>query len=156
MHSEIQVRCVGRLQETWHKEAVHMYATRCSPFGKLTVLEVKEGHGGSAKPDVAKTLKNEAADLLDKLPKDALLVALDEHGTKKSTADFAQWLAGHSDRPLVFVIGGSWGLDQTVLDRADMTLSLGAMTLPHALARIVLMEQIYRADMINGGRKYHK
>lgn len=133
-----------------------MYATRYSPFGKLAMTEAKEGHGGSAKPDVAKTLKNEATELLDKLPKDALVIALDERGSKKSTADLAKWLTDHADRPLVFCIGGSWGLDQSVLDRADLTMSLGPMTLPHALARIVLLEQIYRASMINAGRKYHK
>ncbi len=135
-----------------------MYLTRCSLFGKIDILEVAEGHQGSSKPDVQKTKKREAEDLLKNLPKDAYLIALDEHGKQLSSEDFSKDLAREAGlgRPVVFFIGGSWGLDDAVLTKTDLKLSFGKITLPHSLARVVLVEQIYRALMISEGRSYHK
>ncbi|MFA6100231.1 MAG: 23S rRNA (pseudouridine(1915)-N(3))-methyltransferase RlmH [Patescibacteria group bacterium] len=158
MKTHLQVRSVGKPQEPWGKEAINMYATRCSLFGKIELIEVAEGHGGSAKPNIAKARQIEAQSLLNKLPKDAYLVALDENGRQFSSQEFSVLLEREAStgRSIIFLIGGSWGLDDEVLKKADLKLSLGKMTLPHSLARIVLLEQIYRAQTIIAGRTYHK
>ncbi|MDD5726687.1 MAG: 23S rRNA (pseudouridine(1915)-N(3))-methyltransferase RlmH [Patescibacteria group bacterium] len=158
MKTHIQVRSVGKAQELWGKEAINMYATRCSLFGKIELIEVAEGHEGSVKPNLAKAKQTEAESLLNKLPKDAYLIALDEGGKQLDSQEFSSTLEREAStgRPVVFIIGGSWGLDNEVLKTADLKLSLGKITLPHTLARIVLLEQIYRAQMISAGREYHK
>jgi 23S rRNA (pseudouridine1915-N3)-methyltransferase len=110
------------------------------------------------KPDVEKTRRTEAESLLKGIPNQAFVVAVDETGRTFSSNTFAEQIHAWSEggRTLVFLIGGSWGLDTTVRDRADTVLSLGSMTLPHLLARIVLLEQLYRAETILAGKTYHK
>lgn len=139
-------------------QAINMYTTRCSLFGKIEALEMAEGHGESAKPNITKAKTNEAERLLKNLPNDACIIALDEHGKELDSVGFSLLIEnkGANGQPLVFLIGGSWGLDDSVLKKAHATLSLGKITLPHSLARIVLLEQIYRAQMIIAGREYHK
>jgi 23S rRNA (pseudouridine1915-N3)-methyltransferase len=158
MKTHIQVRSIGKPQEAWNKEAINMYATRCSLFGKLEVLEMPEGHQNSTKPNLQKAKQQEAESLLKNLPKDAFLIALDEHGKQLTSEDFSATLTKEASlgRSIVFFIGGSWGLDDGVIKKANLSLSLGKITLPHSLARIVLLEQIYRALMISEGRAYHK
>ncbi len=158
MKMKVQIRCVGRVQEPWHKEAIHMYATRCEPFGGFEVMEAKEGQSGAQNPDVPRAMKTEAEHLLKNLPDHTYTIALDQGGKTLTSEELSRTLAdqARAGRSVAFFIGGSWGLDKTVLDRADMTLSLGRITLPHSLARVVLAEQVYRANMIIEGRKYHK
>jgi len=158
MKTHIQVRSVGKAQEQWSKEAINMYATRCSLFGKIELIELAEGHEGSAKPNLAKAKQAEAQSLLNKLPKDAYLIALDEGGKQPSSLEFSAALEREAStgKTIVFIIGGSWGLDESLLKQANLKFSLGKLTLPHSLARIVLLEQIYRAQMISAGREYHK
>lgn len=154
----IQIRTIGKAQEPWHTQAIHSYLTRLSPFARVEVVELPEGHGKSAKPDPAKTRETEAVALLKNLPKGSTVIALDEHGLNLDVQAFAKkyeaWTEG--GRPLVFLTGGSWGLDQSVLARADASLSFGKQTLPHLLARIVLLEQLYRAETVLHGKTYHK
>ena len=104
-----------------------------------------------------KTIEAEA--LLAAVPEEALVVALDEHGKALTSAAFAQWLGERRDdgqRDVAFLIGGADGLDITVLDRAGLRLSLGRMTWPHLMARLLLVEQIYRAHTILTGHPYHR
>ncbi|MDF1497678.1 MAG: 23S rRNA (pseudouridine(1915)-N(3))-methyltransferase RlmH [Patescibacteria group bacterium] len=162
MMNNIQIKCIGTLQEPWHKQAIHMYTQRYQPFGKLEILELPEGHKGSAKPNLTKTLQTEADSLLKNIDQDTYLIAMDESGKQLTSTDFADLLNSRNSKfeirntNICFVIGGSWGLDKSIIDRANLILSLGKMTLPHSLARIILLEQLYRAQMINSGRKYHK
>jgi len=171
MTKNLHIKCIGTLQEPWHKQAIHMYTQRYKPFGKLEILELPEGHKGSAKPNLTKTLQAEANSILKNLDPDTYLIVMDESGVQISSKDFANLISGQDttfvpssgrgkykipDTKVYFVIGGSWGLDRSVLNRANLVLSLGKMTLPHSLARIILLEQLYRAQMINSGRKYHK
>lgn len=152
------LRVIGRAQETWHVEALESYLDRLSPFQKVDLIELPEGHGGSAKPNLAKTRKVEAESLLKGIPDGAFVVALDETGKRFDSTTFAKkfesWAEG--GRQVVFLIGGSWGLDASIRERADVVFSLGEMTLPHLLARIVLLEQLYRAETILAGKTYHK
>jgi len=157
MH-RLQIRVVGKPQENWQTEAIESYLTRLSPFAKIEILEIKEGHGGATKPDENKTRAAEAGSLLKNIPTDAIVVALDETGTNLTSPTFARHLEtwGISGQTIVFLIGGSWGLDASVKARAKFVLSLGKHTLPHLLARIVLLEQLYRAETILAGKVYHK
>ena len=102
--------------------------------------------------------RREAHLLLSALPAQALLVALDEAGEALSSPVLARAVAGWAAqaRPVCFVIGGAEGLDRAVLERADRTLSLGSLTWPHMLARVMLAEQLYRAQAIAAGHPYHR
>jgi 23S rRNA (pseudouridine1915-N3)-methyltransferase len=152
------IRCIGKLPETWQHEAAQTYLTRLQPFTAVDIVSLPEGHGGSAKPDLDRTRKTEAESLLKGIPTGACIIALDETGKEFDSPAFASKLADWSTggRTIVFLIGGSWGLDQAVRDRADAILSLGKMTWPHGMARVMLLEQLYRTAMINAGKTYHK
>lgn len=155
----LTIRAIGRLPEDWQKNAVHIYEERLAAFGGISIIELPEGHGGSAKPDEVKTRKIEAESLLKGIKEDVFIVALDETGKGLSSLKFAKKLEEWADNgrhAVTFLIGGSWGLDETVRKRASATLSLSEMTFPHGLARVVLLEQLYRAHMILAGKTYHK
>lgn len=152
------LRVIGSAHEPWHPQAIHSYEKRLSQYAKLEIKEYPEGHQGSAKPNEGKTRSLEADVLLDKIPSSTTIVVLDEGGKNVSSAELAtkieQWSEG--GRSILFIIGGSWGLDERVKQKAHATLSLGRQTLPHFLARIVLLEQLYRAETILAGKTYHK
>lgn len=154
----IHIRAIGKPTDHWQLEAIETYLQRLKPFSKVEITELKEGHAGSAKPDAAKTRKTEAESLLKSIPENAVVIALDETGHNLDSIAFANKLdsLSSSGQPLVFLIGGSWGLDKTIRDRATLTVSFGKQTLPHNLARIVLLEQLYRAATILSKKEYHK
>lgn len=106
-----------------------------------------------------KVLKaKEAAFVLESIPKDSFLIALDEKGTMLSSAKLAAWLqarANESVKQLVFLIGGAYGLDESVLKRANFIWSVSLLTFPHQLVRLILAEQLYRACTIIKNEKYH-
>ena len=130
---------MGRLRGEPEAALFERYATRIRP--PLSVTELDEG-----------------ADMLAALPARAFTVALDQDGEALDSAGFARllerWLG--LGRPVCFMIGGADGLAAAVLRRADARLSLGALTWPHKLARVMLAEQIYRARMIAAGHPYHR
>src|SRR5437763_3927499 len=129
------------------------YLKRLGP--SISIKEVEERRPSSA----SERKLREAALLLAAVPDDALLVALDERGKTLASAEFAarlqRWRT-EGPNSLAFVIGGADGLPQPVVHRAHFTLSLGAMTWPHLLARILLLEQLYRAQQIHAGHPYHR
>ncbi|HTZ36007.1 MAG TPA: 23S rRNA (pseudouridine(1915)-N(3))-methyltransferase RlmH [Stellaceae bacterium] len=129
------------------------YAARLNPPPAIVELEEK-------RPLPPPQLKAREAELiLAALPAGALLVALDERGTPLASRAFAERLAAWRDQgaaTLAFAIGGAEGLDRAVLDRAEMVLSLGAVTWPHFLVRGLLLEQLYRAQQILAGHPYHR
>ena len=121
-------------------------------------IEIKEVEERRALPS-AERKDREGELLLAALPEDALLVALDEGGREFTSADFADRLQRwrlEGVKTLAFVIGGADGLAQPLVRRARLTLSLGAMTWPHLLARILLLDQLYRAQQILAGHPYHR
>ncbi|HEU0050492.1 MAG TPA: 23S rRNA (pseudouridine(1915)-N(3))-methyltransferase RlmH [Patescibacteria group bacterium] len=152
------IRAIGSPTESWQSEALASYLKRLSPFAKIEMIELKEGHHGSAKPDQIRTKAVEGSELLQRIPKGAVIIALDEAGKNFSSMDFSRELAKWSDsgRSVVFLLGGSWGLDESVRNQADLLLSFGRETVPHILARILLLEQLYRAETILIGKTYHK
>lgn len=127
-------------------------------MGKFEMLELSEGNQGSAKPDIARTKQTEAEELLKNLPKNNYVIALDENGQQMTSPALAGLLDREASlgKTLTFQIGGSWGLDESLIQKADLVLSLGKMTFPHAIAKILLLEQLYRAHTIIAGKEYHK
>ena len=112
-----------------------------------------------ASRDIKQVLAEEARDVLKRVGCDDRLIALDESGVLLSSVEFSnelQSLSGNTRGSLCFLIGSPSGLDQSVRDRADLVLSLSKMTFPYQLARMLLVEQLYRAVSIMQGRKYHK
>lgn len=155
----ISIRTIGALQEDWQEQAQALFIKRLSAFSTISISEGREGHQGSAKPDLEKTKDREADELLKVIPRDAYVICLDEHAKTMDSATFSKAIENWSEsgaRPITFLIGGSWGLSQRVKQQAHTSLSLSPMTMPHALARIVLIEQLYRALTIIKGKEYHK
>lgn len=154
----IHIRAIGTLPEAWQREAALNLQTRLTPYAKLEVIELAEGHKGAAKPDIARTKLLESESLQKGYKSDAFVIALTEDGKEYDSPAFAKQLETwtESGRPLVFLIGGSWGLDESLVKAADAKLSLGKMTWPHAIARLLLLEQLFRAETISRGKEYHK
>jgi len=148
---------VGKLKEAFWRDAAEEYLKRMRPYADVRVAEIADrdpGRGGQEK-----ALAEEGADILRAIPDGAHVIALEIGGTQLSSEGFSARLSalGLEGRSSVtFVIGGSHGLSADVVARADERLSLGPMTLPHNLARVVLLEQVYRAFRIARGEPYHK
>lgn len=154
---KITIIAVGKIKESFWKEALFEYLKRIGPYADVSIVEVADV--SADKFGEKRSLELEAADITARIPGDAYLVALDIAGKNMSSAELSKHLdslALYESRPLVFLIGGSSGLEASLLSRADLRLSFGRITLPHNLARVVLVEQLYRAFKISRGEPYHK
>lgn len=153
---KILILAVGDKLPAWAETAVAEYLKRMPREVRVEVIPIKPEKRAGQSPDRIKAL--EAARILDKLPGGSALVALDEHGRQPTTRDLAQTLEGwlRSGRDVALVIGGADGLAAELLARAEDTLSLSRMTLPHALARVLVAEQLYRAWTLLTGHPYHR
>jgi len=147
----VHLIAVGRLRAGPEFDLFTRYADRLRP--RLAVTEVGEAAG-----DPVSAKRSEGAALLAALPRDSLAVALDLGGPAVTSEAFARQLEAWqaSDRKPAFLIGGADGLSAAVLQRADYVLSLGSLTWPHMLVRVLLAEQLYRAQCIAGGHPYHR
>jgi len=150
---KLTVLSVGRDRSGLFAPGVEEYAQRLSHVAKVALVELTESRASGEK---AKGEEGQA--LLAKLSPRDVLVALDERGKALSSVDFAAWLGRQADtgRDVAFAIGGDEGLSDAVRAKAGLVLSLSAMTLPHRLARLVLLEQVYRAFTILRREPYHK
>ena len=147
------IAAVGRIKAGALADLQSEYVKRLG--GSIAIKEVEERR---ALPPAERKAR-EGALLLGALPDDAMLVALDERGKALASMAFAERLRRwetDGTKTLAFVIGGADGLAQPVVQRAGLVLSLGAMTWPHLLARILLLEQLYRARQILNGHPYHR
>lgn len=152
---------VGKMKEKYFRDAVAEYQKRLSKYCKLDIIEVAD----EKTPDKASEVledqirQREAERILKNIKENAYCIALTIDGRKRDSVNLAEHieqlgLGGKSN--LVFVIGGSLGLHDSVIKRADETLSFSDMTFPHQLMRVILIEQIYRCYRIINGQKYHK
>ena len=153
--------CVGKLKERFYQEACAEYVKRLSPYCKLTITELPEEKLPQApsQAQIDAALAKEAAAIRGRIPPSARVVALCVEGRLRSSEEIARMfpdLAYSREKCLVFLIGGSYGLDETLKSEAQVRLSMSPMTFPHHLARVMLLEQIYRACQINAGTRYHK
>jgi 23S rRNA (pseudouridine1915-N3)-methyltransferase len=149
---------VGKSDDTEYARGIERYVTRTARFVKADVVVVKEEKPG-AKPDVPRILAAEAVRLAKELDTRDFLVACDERGPDRTSAELArdvrQWLDA-SPRAVVFLVGGAFGIDPMLLKKARAILRLSRLTLPHQLARVVLCEQVYRAVAALHGVAYSK
>ncbi|MDO9556476.1 MAG: 23S rRNA (pseudouridine(1915)-N(3))-methyltransferase RlmH [Coriobacteriia bacterium] len=153
---KISVIAVGRLKERYWREAADEYIKRLRPHATLEVIEVPDR---DVTRDEVRAVAEEGADVLRAIPDGAHVIALDIGGIQRSSTDIADRLGalGLEGRSAVaFVVGGAAGLSSEVIARADERLSLGRITLPHQLARVVLLEQLYRAFKIMHNEPYHR
>ena len=150
------VAVVGKTRNAALGEAIRDYETRAARYWPLDVHEVREERATGIPVDKVK--EREGMRLSEKVPERAQTVACDIGGKSLSSSEFAELLqmAREQDRDLAFLIGGAFGLASTVATASTMRLSLAPWTLPHEIARLVLVEQIYRAGTIVRGEPYHK
>ena len=152
----LHIIAVGRAKDAALRQACTDYQKRICNYVRLQVKEVKDGGGSDRMADRARQIEGEA--LAKALPQGAHIVALTREGKPASSREFARKLEHQRDRgrDIAFVIGGAHGLHGEITASAHERLSLSAMTLPHELARLVLLEQVYRACTIMRGEPYHK
>ncbi|MDP6779044.1 MAG: 23S rRNA (pseudouridine(1915)-N(3))-methyltransferase RlmH [Candidatus Latescibacteria bacterium] len=149
---------VGRCREASIRDGVDDYARRLSHYASVKQVEVKAERARKGFP-TGEILAREGRRLLQAIPDNAYTVALDREGESCGSEELSRKLArlgvGGKSR-IAFVIGGAFGLGRSVIERADWRLSLSRMTFPHEMARLILVEQVYRALTIIRGEEYHK
>ena len=158
---DITLITMGKLKESFYISAAAEYAKRLSGYCRFTLLELPESRlpDTPSPAEISAGLEKEAEMILSRLPKGAWFCVLTPEGKPLSSEAFAEKLkevklSGKSSA--CFLIGSSFGMADRVKERADFRLSMGAMTFPHHLARIMALEQLYRAEAIQAGSKYHK
>ena len=156
----IRIICVGKLKEKYWEAASAEYIKRLGAFCSASVTEVKEEKlpANASAADERAVISAEGRSLLSKVGRGDYVIALDVKGRELDSLQFAEKIreTAFTHSSIAFIIGGSLGLSDEVKSRADMRFSFGKITLPHQLARVVLLEQIYRAFKINAGETYHK
>nr|WP_268842179.1 23S rRNA (pseudouridine(1915)-N(3))-methyltransferase RlmH [Pseudoflavonifractor phocaeensis] len=157
----VHLICVGKLKEKFYLEACAEYMKRLSPYCKLTLTELPEVKlpQNPSLGEIAAALDKEGDAIRAKIPPNSSVVALCVEGKMRSSEELASLVRTweqNAAKHLVFVIGGSYGLHPSVKAEAWVQLSMSPMTFPHHLARVMVLEQIYRAFKINEGSSYHK
>lgn len=155
------ILCVGRLKEVFYKKAVEEYCKRIQPYLKMDIVEVADEPDPQqpSQHNIQLVKAKEAKKLSAKLRSDDYVIALCINAEQLSSEELAALFEEQQQtgtKRLVFVIGGSHGLDESIIARAQRRLSVSKMTFPHQLARLILAEQLYRAQKINSKEPYHK
>lgn len=148
----MKIICVGKVKEKFFVDAIKEYSKRISKYTKLEIIEVAD----EALESVA--MKKEGERILSKIKDNDYVITLEIEGNSLSSVEFAKKIDNNfnSNKNLTFVIGGSYGLDDSVKSRSDYKLSFSKLTFPHQMFRVLLLEQIYRAYKINNNENYHK
>ena len=157
----VHMICVGRLKEKFYKDACAEYIKRLSPYCRLTLTEIPEVKlpQSPSLGEITAALDKEGDAIRARIPPSSRTVALCVEGRLRSSEELARSLPAGGEsgyKHLVFLIGGSFGLHPSVKGAAQDRLSMSPMTFPHHLARVMLLEQLYRAFKINEGSVYHK
>ena len=157
----VTIVCVGKLKEAYWRGAIEEYSKRLSRYMKLEIVELPDEKApetmSPAQEDEVR--QKEGLRILKAIKEDAFAVALAIEGKTLSSEALADFMAEKAVRGvshMVFIIGGSLGLSKEVMKRADFALSFSPMTFPHQMMRVILLEQIYRAEKINRKEPYHK
>ena len=148
----MKIICVGKVKEKFFVDAINEYSKRISKYTKLEILEISDESNESI------AMKKEGEKILSKIKDNDYVVTLEIEGNSLTSLDFAKKIDNNfnSNKNLTFVIGGSYGLDESVKSRSDYKLSFSKFTFPHQLFRVILLEQIYRAYKIKYNENYHK
>ncbi len=154
---KIKIITLGKFKEKAYLELEKEYLKRLTTYTKIKVVEIPEiGYGKN--PDIEKVKLQEADKIVKQLPKDGIVILLEEKGALRNSVDFATFLerTGSLGKELVFVIGSGIGLHSSLKEYSNHSISLSPLTFPHNMARVILEEQIYRACTILAGKEYHK
>jgi 23S rRNA (pseudouridine1915-N3)-methyltransferase len=154
---KLNLLCIGKTKERFIQEGLDKYSRYLKPYAELTIREIKEEKIYDLK-DAPLIRKREAERILKTVPAGAFLIALDERGQEYTSHEFAHdlnVLLESGVRELAFVIGGAMGLDESITQRAGKVVALSRWTFTHEMARLVLLEQLYRAFTIIKGKTYH-
>ncbi len=157
----VTVISVGKLKDAFFEMASDEYLKRLKAYAKVNIVEIKAGtlKEDPKSAEINAVLEKEGNEILAKIPRGAKVISLCIEGKLYSSEELAKLLSDTALSGLsqiVFIIGGSYGLSDKVKNRSDVRLSMSKMTFPHRLARIMLLEQIYRGCKINAGECYHK
>lgn len=158
---EITLIAMGKLKEPFYLSAAAEYEKRLAGYCRFSLLELPEYRlpESPSEAEIAAGLEREADVILSKIPRGSWLCVLTPEGKEMSSEEFAEKLSGiktGGKSAACFLIGSSFGISPRVKAKADFRLSMGKMTFPHHLARIMVLEQLYRAESIQAGSRYHK
>ena len=147
----IKLLCVGKIKEKFYKDAIMEYKKRLSKYTKLQIIEIND-----EKEEVA--LKKEAENIMKYINEKDYVITLEIEGKTLSSVEFAEKLAKTLmiNSNITFVIGGSYGLADSIKQRSNYRLSFSKLTFPHQLFRVIFLEQLYRSFKINNRETYHK
>ncbi len=150
----IKIVCVGKIKEKYLKDAIAEYQKRISKYTKLNIIEVKDYDYD----DINKVLQEEKEQIEKHIDSKDYLITLEIEGKQITSEELAKTLDNTLtiNSNITFVIGGSYGIDQSIKNKANFHLSFSSLTFPHQLFRVLLLEQIYRAYKINNNESYHK
>lgn len=157
----VKIICVGKMKEKFYIDAFGEYSKRLSAYCKFECVELTEtklGDNPSSK-EIESALNKEATEIEKNIPRDAYVIAMCVGAKQLRSEELAAKIndiAVSGRGKLCFLIGGSFGMAESIKKRADMRLGMSEMTFPHHLARVMLAEQIYRSFKINEGSRYHK
>ena len=156
----LTVICIGKLKEQYLRDASKEYEKRLSPF-RINIIELSEERIGNNPSDkeIQSVIDAEGKRIIEKIPKGAAVYTMCIEGKQRSSEELSaelDFLAVSGINTAVFIIGGSYGLSDEVKALSKSRISMSKMTFPHQLARIMLLEQLYRATQIAAGTKYHK
>ena len=156
----VNIICVGKLKESYLREAVEEYSKRLRPLCRLAVVELPEERVGEnpSAAEIRQTVDAESERIAQKIGRGDYVIALCVEGRIISSEELSAKIedAQLTHSTVDFIIGGSWGLSDSLKACCDLKLSMGRMTFPHQLCRVMLLEQVYRAFQISKGTKYHK
>lgn len=155
----VRILAVGKIKESFHREEITEYVKRLGRYCKLSVTEIEEEKiRDSGETSVCQALEKEGENLLNQIGKDDYVVLLDLRGKEMTSEEFAARMDELTSRgkSIVFVIGSSYGLSDALRKRSDLSLCLSRMTFTHPMARVLILEQIYRSFKINANETYHK
>lgn len=158
---EITLITMGKLKEKFYISAAQEYAKRLSGYCRFTLLELPEYRlpENPSQAEITMGLEKEADDILARIPKGSWFCVFTPEGKELGSEAFAEKIASvklSGKSSACFLIGSSFGMAPRVKEKADFRLSMGPMTFPHHLARIMVLEQLYRAEAIQAGSRYHK
>lgn len=154
----VSIVAVGKIRENYIKSGIEEFLKRVQPYSSVKIVEI-EAETVKYESQIKKAMETEGEKIINTLSDNAYVISMDVLGKHLSSEKFASKIQNINTQginQLVFIIGGAFGLDEKVKKRADFVLSLSDMTFPHQLARLFLLEQVYRAFRIINNEPYHK
>ena len=156
----IQIVCIGKIKESYLKDAINEYSKRLQKYCKLNILELPdEKIPDKLNDSISNEIKNkESKKILDHIKKDSYIICLDLHGKEFTSEEFSkniEYLSLETSH-ITFIIGGSLGLSEALLKKSHQKICFSKMTFPHQLIRVFLLEQIFRSFKISNGETYHR